>query len=294
MRSQTEFGNEEKGGPVMQPDSDPSSHTPKLLDQVREMLRMKHYSYRTEKAYVSWIYQYIVYHNKKHPRDMGEKEISQFLSHLAMKRRVSASTQNQALCAVVFLYREVLKIEIEDLNLIWAKKSKRIPVVLTKEEIKRLFEQMSGTHLIMAMLLYGSGLRLREVLNLRVKDIDFSYNQIMIRDTKGKEDRVVPLPKNVKTPLKENLRKVKNLHAKDLKNGYGEVYLPYALEKKYKNASKEWIWQYVFPAHRISTDPRTGKKRRHHLYETVLQKAIRTAVKKAGINKRGTCHTFTP
>lgn len=269
-----------------------NSEKPKLLDQVRSVLRMKNYSYSTEKTYIQWIKQFIYFNGVKRPKDMGEKEISQFLSHLAVKKHVSASIQNQALCAIVFLYKEVLKKDVGDLNLTWAKKHKRIPVVFTKEEIKAIFKQLSGIYWTMAMLLYGAGLRLKEVLNLRVKDIDFNYNQIIIRDTKGREDRVVPLPQKVKAPLKEYMRKVRNLHTKDLKEGFGSVYLPDALERKYPNAAKEWIWQYVFPAHQISTDPRSGIKRRHHLYDTVLQKAIKTAVRKAGIQKRGTCHTL--
>jgi len=272
--------------------SENKAHPPKLLDQVRQSLRTKHYSYRTEKSYIGWIKQYILFHKKKHPRDMREVEINKFITHLAVKRRVSSSTQNQALCAIVFLYKHVLKRDIKNLNIFWAKKHKHIPVVLTQEEVKELFKQLKGTYWIMAMLLYGAGLRLREVLNLRVKDIDFNYNQIIIRDTKGREDRVVPLPKKVKVPLQQYLTKVKNLHKKDLHEGFGNVYLPDALERKYPNAVREWIWQYVFPAHRISTDPRSGVRRRHHLYDTVLQKVVKTAAKKAGIQKRVTCHTL--
>lgn len=189
-------------------------------------------------------------------------------------------------------YKHVLKKEIEDLNLIWAKKSKRIPVVFTREEIKTVLKYLHGTYWMMAMLLYGASLRLREVLNLRIKDIDFQYSQIIVRNTKGNEDRIVPLPQTLKEPLHTHLLKVKKLHQKDLKEGFGKVYLPNALERKYPNAAKEWIWQYVFPAHHISNDPRSGAERRHHLYDTVLQKAIKTAVKKAGIPKRGTCHTL--
>lgn len=222
-----------------------NSNPPKLLDQVRNIIRAKHYSYKTEKTYILWIRQFIFFHNKKHPKDMGEDEIGQFLTHLAVKKKVSSSTQNQALCALVFLYKHVLKKEIENLDLIWAKKSKHIPVVLSKEEIRTLFNQLSGIYWIMAMLLYGSGLRLKEVLNLRVKDVDFNYNQMIIRDTKGKEDRVVPLPRKVIEPLTEHLRKVKNLHQKDLREGYGMVFLPDALERKYPNAAKEWIWQFT-------------------------------------------------
>jgi len=268
------------------------AHPPKLLEQVRQSLRTKHYSFRTEKSYISWIKQFVLFHGKSHPKDMGEEEVNKFLTHLAVKRKVSASTQNQALCAIVYLYKHILKRDIDDLNICWAKKHKRIPVVLTREEVKELFNQLSGNYWIMAMVLYGAGLRLREVLHLRVKDIDFNYNQIIIRDTKGREDRVVPLPKKVKDSLQHYLKKVKNLHNQDLKKGFGNVYLPNALEKKYPNAAREWIWQYVFPAHKISTDPRSGIRRRHHLYDTVLQRAIKTASKKAGIQKRVTCHTL--
>ncbi len=265
---------------------------PRLLDQVRHALRTRHYSYATEKSYIGWIKHFIYFHNITHPKDLDEEAISRFLTYLAVQRKVSSSTQNQALCAIVFLYKEVLKKDIGDLNLIWAKKHKRIPVVLTREEVRALFKQLSGTYWIMAMLLYGAGLRLKEVLNLRVKDIDFNYNQIIIRDTKGREDRVVPLSQKVKAPLQQYLKKVKNLHNKDLREGFGSVYLPDALERKYPNAAQEWIWQYVFPAHYISTDPRSGIRRRHHLYDSVLQKVIKNAVRKAGIQKRGTCHTL--
>lgn len=274
------------------PQNSISQEKPKLLEQVRSTIRLRHYSYKTEKSYLTWIKQFIYYHNVRHPKEMAEPEINQFLSYLVEKRHVSASTQNQALCAIVFLYKEFLKQNVGDLNLVWAKRHKRIPVVFSREEIKALFKQMSGIYWIMAMLLYGAGLRLREVLQLRVKDVDFNYNQMIIRNTKGKEDRVVPLPQKVKEPLKEHLRKVQNLHKKDLKDGFGHVYLPDALERKYPNDAKEWIWQYVFPAHQISTDPRSGIRRRHHLYDTVLQKAIKNAVRKAGIQKRGTCHTL--
>lgn len=266
---------------------------PKLLDQVRSATRTRHYSIRTEEAYTAWIKRFILFHNKRHPNEMGESEINQFLSYLAEKKNVSASTQNQALCAIIFLYKHVLKKDIGDLgDLTWAKKSKRLPVVLTREEVKAIMDNLSGTHWLMATMLYGAGLRLMECLRLRVKDIDFALNQIIVRDTKGSKDRVTMLPQITKKPLKKHLEKGKKIHEKDLENGCGTVYLPYALERKYPNASREWKWQYVFPATKISVDPRTGIKRRHHIYETVLQKAVKTAIRKAGIAKQVSCHTF--
>ncbi len=249
---------------------------PKLLDQVRLILRTKYYSLRTEESYISWIKRFIKFHNKKHPRDMGKKEINKFITHLAINEHLSASTQNQALCAIVFLYKHVLKKELGDFgNVIWAKKPKKLPVVYTREEAKAVLNQLSGVHWIMTMLLYGAGLRLSECLELRVKDLDFGYNQITVRNSKGDKDRVTVLPEKVKKPLKEHLKKVEKIHETDLKVGFGMVYLPYALEKIYPNANKEWAWQYVFLATKISTDPRTSIRRRHHIYETVLQKAVK-------------------
>ena len=224
---------------------------------------------------------------------MGAAEVNQFLTHLAVQEKVSASTQNQALCAIVFLYKQVLKKDLGDLgDLIWAKKPKKLPVVFTRKEVKAVLDQLSGVNWIMVNLLYGSGLRLLECLRLRVKDIDFDYNQIIIRDGKGQKDRVTALPEIIKKPLQEHLQKVKLLHEKDLQAGFGAVYLPNALEKKYPHANKQWAWQYVFPAPHLSIDPRTGIKRRHHLDETVLQKAVKVAIRKAGINKHAGCHTF--
>lgn len=266
---------------------------PKLLDEVRSALRLRHYSPRTEEAYIYWIKQFIFFHQKQHPRELKENDIEQFLSHLAANKHVSASTQNQALCAIVFLYKHVIKIELDNFgNFIWAKKPKRLPVVFTREEASAVLKKLSGTNWLMAMMLYGAGLRLTECLQLRVKDIDFTYNQIVVRDSKGNQDRVTMLPQKLKEPLLKHLEKVKKQHAKDLNNGYGSVYLPYALEKKYPNAGKEWGWQFAFPAHRISTDPRTGIQRRHHIYETVLQKAVKHAIRTACIAKHASCHTF--
>jgi len=267
---------------------------PKLLDQVRFALRTRHYSYSTEKSYVRWIKQYILYNNTTHPKDLGEKDINRFLTHLAVNRKVSAATQNQALCAIVFLYKKVLKTELDDFGkeLIWAKKSRKIPVVFTKEEVQKVMIHMHGPYRLMAMLLYGSGLRLIECLRLRIKDLDFGYNQITVRDAKGKKDRIVPMPQSIKQEMKSHLEGMKKQHIKDLRNGYGSVEMPYALSRKYPKSEFSWNWQFVFPAHRISNDPRTGTERRHHLYETVLQRAVKTAIKKAGIVKHAGCHTF--
>lgn len=271
----------------------PVEQKPKLLDEVREAIRTRHYSLKTEEAYVHWIKRFILFHNKRHPRDMREREINQFITHLAVKENVSASTQNQALCAIVFLYKQVLKIELGDFGtIVWAKKRETEPVVFTKKETKAVLDQLSGMNWIMANLLYGAGLRLTECLQLRVKDIDFEYNQIAVRDSKGNKDRITVLPQVVKQPLQEHLKTVKKLHEKDLREGFGLVYLPYALERKYPNAGKEFGWQFVFPATQISIDPRSGIRRRHHIYETVLQKAVKQARRKAGINKSGSCHTF--
>lgn len=269
-----------------------AAKSPKLLDEVRADLRVRHYSLRTENAYLNWIHRFIRYHGNRHPSEMDEKEINDYLKHLAVDRNVSASTQNQALCAVVYLYKRILNREIGDLQLIWAEKPKKLPVVFTPGEITAIMDRLSGTYWLMAMLMYGSGLRLMECLRLRVKDVDFSYRQITVHDGKGFKDRVTMLPEKVAAPLLEHITKVKKLHGKDMKEGYGSVYLPYALERKYPNASKELGWQYVFPASRISTDPRTGIKRRHHLDETVLQKAVKQAIHNSGITKHAGCHSL--
>ena len=265
----------------------------KLLDMVRDVIRIRQLSIHTEKAYVDWIRKFILFHNKRHPDSMGVLEIREYLNYLATKLNVAASTQNQALNAILFLYHKVLKIEIGKINNYdRAKMPEKLSEVFTKNETKAVLSQMDGINLLMAELLYGAGLRLMECIRLRVKDINFEYNQIIVRDGKGKKDRVTMLPqKSIKT-LKFQLKKVKLVHDEDLTAGYGEVYLPYALERKYPNASKEWAWQYVFPATRLSIDPRSEKKRRHHITETVLQKAVRAAIKKACDHKHGSCHTF--
>jgi len=266
---------------------------PKLLEEVRQILRAKHYSLRTEKAYITWIRQYILFHNKRHPLEMAEKEINQFLSFLAVERNVSASTQNQALCAIIFLYKHVLGKELGNLGrVIWAKKPKKIPVVLSRHEVKAVLDNLTGVNWIMGTLLYGSGLRVSECVQLRVKDIDFDYKQITVRDGKGNKDRSTVLPQSVIGPLKKHLIYVKSLFEKDLKSGYDSIYMPYALEKKYPNAGKEFGWRFIFPASHISTDPISGVRRRHHIDPSVPQKAVKIAMRKAGITKQGGCHTL--
>lgn len=278
---------------------------PKLLDQVRELLRIKHYALRTEEAYIDWIRRFILFHNKRHPRDMGTPEIRAFLAHLATEDNVAASTQNQALAAILFLYRELLHQELDplDLDAIRAQKPKRLPTVLTRAEVQKVLAQLTGEHLLMARLLYGSGLRLMECLRLRVKDVDFELRQITVRDGKGGQDRVTMLPQAIIPALQEHLVHVRALHEQDLKNGYGCVYLPDALARKYPNACTEWGWQYVFPSDRISKDPRalpssSGRGaggeglRRHHVHESSLQKAIRAAAQAAGMVKPVSPHTF--
>jgi integron integrase len=266
---------------------------PRLLDQVRGVIRCKHYSIRTEHTYIDWIKRYIYFNNKQHPKDMGEQHVSAFLTHLAVDRKVASSTQNQALCALVFLYREVLKKEIGEFdNLIRAKKPQKLPVVFTREEVKQVLLQLDGVHWLMCQLLYGSGLRVMECVRLRIKDIDFGYGQIVVRDGKGKKDRVTMLPGIICNDLQRHLQKVRKTHEKDLKAGFGAVYLPYALERKYKNANRSWSWQYVFPAARRSIDPRSGIERRHHLSENVPQRAVRKAIRNSGITKAGSCHSL--
>lgn len=254
---------------------------------------MRHLSIRTEQAYVQWIRRYIRFHHKRHPREMGEVEIRAFISYLAVERGITASTQTVALSALLFLYRDVLKQELPYVsNIERARKPKRLPVVFTRDEVKRILLNLESTHWLITGLLYGSGLRLMECLRLRVKDIDFTYRQVTIRDGKGEKDRVSMLPAKLKQPLLRHLQMVKALHEQDLAAGYGEVYLPYALARKYPNAPKEWGWQYVFPAPNRSIDPRSGKERRHHLSDSAVQTAVKNALRKGRISKNGSCHTF--
>lgn len=266
---------------------------PRLLEQVRAAIRLRHYSIRTEEAYTRWIKEYILFNRKRHPSEMGAAEVSAFLSYLAENRHVAASTQNQAASALLFLYREVLDQPLPWLDeVLKAKKPARLPVVFTREEVRLVLARLDGTRWLMASLLYGAGLRLMECLRLRVKDVYFSSNQIIVRDGKGGKDRVAVLPTSLKEPLQTHLARVETLHEQDLRDGFGRVYLPYALERKYKNANREWAWQYVFPAARRSIDPRSGVERRHHVREAVLQQAVKGAIRAAGIKKPGSCHTF--
>jgi integron integrase len=266
---------------------------PKLLDRVRDALRVRHMSLRTEKSYVNWIRRYILFHAKKHPKEMGEAEINAFLTHLAVEHRVSASTQTQALCALLFLYRTVLGREVGELEgLVRARRRRKLPVVLTQEEVKSVLSRLQGDDRLFLSLLYGTGMRLAEALRLRVKDIDFSYDQIVVRDGKGAKDRVTMLPASLKSELAAHLKKVKRLHEADLREGRGKVHLPYALDRKYPGAAGEWGWQYAFPAPTFSQDPRSGERRRHHLHERGIQRAFHAAVREAGIVKPATCHTL--
>jgi len=266
----------------------------KLLDLYREQIRLRQYSHRTEETYVKWVREYILYHNKRHPKEMGAPEIQAFITHLVVERKASASTQNQAISAILFLYRSVLRIELEEseLGFIRPKKGKRVPVVLSKDEARAVIANMRGSHKLMAQIMYGSGLRLFECLRLRVKDIDFENRRILVYDGKGGDDRVTPLPESIIPALREHLTRVKSIHQKDLKDGYGSVQMPYGLDKKYPNAHKEWIWQYVFPAASLAPDPLTGKIYRHHIHETAIQRAIREAAALAKIQKRVSPHTF--
>ena len=265
----------------------------KLLDQMCEVLRLKHLSFRTEEAYVGWVRRFILFHDKRHPKEMGAQEIRAFLTHLAVHGKVAASTQNSALNALLFLYRHVLKQPFPDLDEFErAKRPHRLPIVFTREEVTAVLAQLSGTSRLMGSLLYGAGLRLMECVRLRVKDVDFAYHQITVRDGKGGQDRVTMLPRPLAEPLQRHLAKVKLPHEEELLEGYGEVYLPYAFDRKDPHAGKSWEWQYVFPAAKRAIDPRSGIERRHHVSETVLQKAVKEAIRRAGIQKRGSCHTL--
>ena len=266
---------------------------PKLLDQVRQAIRTRHYSPKTEESYAHWTKRFIFFHNKRHPAEMGEKEIAQFLSSLASELHVSASTQNQALNAILFLYREVLRKEIGYIDgVVRAKRPHRLPVVLTRQEMKSILGILDGVEWLMAMLLYGAGLRLMECLQLRVKDIDFTSNQILVRSGKGNKDRHTMLPSAMKEALTKHLEIIKQQHQRDLDRGLGRVSLPNALERKYPNAGKEWSWQWVFPAASHFTDRVTGEQRRHHVHETVLQRVVKEAVRRTGVAKPATPHTF--
>ena len=265
----------------------------KLLDQVRDTVRTLHYSIRTEEAYVSWVRKFILFHGKRHPAEMGEAEVGAFLTHLAVDRDVAASTQNQALGALLFLYREVLKIPLNWLDdVVRAKRPARLPVVLSREEVRAVLAGLEGEKGLAARLLYGSGLRLMECLRLRVKDIDFGQNRLIVRDGKGQKDRPTVLPESLTEPLRRQIDLVTAQHAGDVAEGFGRVDLPFALERKYPAADRTLAWQYLFPASKRSPDPRGGLVRRHHLAESALQKAVRASVRRAGLDKPATCHTF--
>jgi integron integrase len=266
---------------------------PKLVDQVSAVARLRHLSIRTEKAYSYHIKQFILFHHKRHPKEMGEDEIRAYLTHLAVNRHVSASTQNVALASLLFLYREVLKLQLDRIDDVErARLPTRLPVVFSRKEVATILNRLSGVAQLAASLMYGSGLRLMECLRLRVKDIDFSYAQICVRDGKGAKDRMTMLPARLKEPLRLQLLSAKLTHQHDLKTGLGEVWLPYALATKYQNAAREWGWQYVFPSAQISADPQDGKRKRHHVSESSIQRAVKDAITAPGIAKNGSCHTF--
>jgi integron integrase len=271
----------------------PSNQKPKLLAQVREAMRARHYSKRTEQTYVHWIRRFIFFHEVRHPAEMAEAEVNEFLTHLAVKDKVSASTQNQALCALLFLYRYVLKRQLGDLGIvIRAKRSKRLPVVLTREEVKSLLNRLKGTERLIGVLMYGTGMRLMECLRLRVKDIDFGASEIIIRSGKGDKDRRTMLPERLKPALEKHLARVRQIHEGDLADGYGQVALPYALDRKYPNASTEWVWQFAFPQTARWVNATTKAQGRHHVDDSIIQKAIKTAVREAGIGKPATPHAL--
>lgn len=267
--------------------------SPRLLARVSEAIRRRYYSRRTEEAYVHWIKRFIYFHGKRHPADLGAVEVTDFLTHLSRERSVAAATQNQALSALLFLYGQVLGKSLPWMEGIErAKRPVRVPVVLTREEVKALLAHFEGTKWIMAGLLYGAGLRLRECLKLRVKDVDFGYKQIVVRDGKGSKDRVAIFPAALVEPLRQHFVRVKRLHERDLEEGYGEVELPFAIERKYPRAGRDWGWQYVFPSIKRSVDPRTGVIRRHHVFDSVLPRAISAAARAAGIVKPVGSHTL--
>lgn len=266
---------------------------PRLLDRVRAAIRVRHYSIRTEDAYVDWVRRYILFHGKRHPADMGADEVAAFLSDLAVNRQVSASTQNQAKAALLFLYKQVLQQDLPWLSeVVAAKQSRRLPVVLTQREVRELLLYMDGTMWLAASLLYGTGMRLLECLRLRVKDVEFERREIIVREGKGNKDRVTVLPENLIEPLKAQIAKAQALHQKDLDAGLGEVYLPDALAVKYPGAARAWGWQYVFPSPVLSIDPRSNKQRRHHIYEQSVQKAVGLAARRAQITKPCTPHVL--
>jgi len=277
----------------MQSANAPFVQSPKLLDQVRDRIRVKHYSIRTETQYVQWVRRFILFHGKKHPRDMGAPEVEAFLTHLAVDGHVAAATQNQALSALLFLYKEVLGVDLPWLNDVTrAKRPQRMPVVLTRDEVHAVLDRMSGVYGLMARLLYGTGMRLMECVRLRVKDVDFVRGEILIRDGKGAKDRVTMLPQSLVLPLQSHLQQRRALFDDDLQASKASVYMPDALARKYPNSPTEWGWQYIFPSGSYSVDPRSGAERRHHLDEKLLQRAMKKAVQASGMAKLATPHTL--
>lgn len=265
----------------------------RLMDQLGESLRSRHYSLRTEKAYTLWVRRFIYFHECRHPADMGEREINDFLTHLAVDEKVAASTQTQALSALLFLYRNVIGRDVAAIgNIVRAKKPKRLPVVLSREEVRAVLDQLEGDKWLMASLTYGTGMRLMECLRLRVQDIDFARNEITVRSGKGAKDRVTMLPAALKPALTEQLDRAAALHDRDLADGWGKVVLPSALDRKYPGAATDWRWQWVFPQERRWRNVRTRQQGRHHVHETILQRAVKDAVRRAGITKRAGCHTL--
>ncbi len=282
-----------KGADCPSQPGSPAGSAPKLIGRLREALRSRHHRRRTEQSYCQWVKRFIYFHHVRHPAKMAEPEINAFLTHLAVKENVSASTQNQALAALLFLYRHVLGREIGNLGeVIRARKPKRLPVVMPREEVKAVLANLTGDKWLMASLMDGAGLRLMECLRLRVQDIDFGRNEILVRDGKGAKDRITMLPASLKAPLQDHSLKVKAVHQKDLSDGWGRVQMPDALDRKYPNAPTEWRWQWLFPQGNRWKNPKTGEEGRPHIDESLVQKAVRDAVAKAGLTKRATCHTF--
>jgi integron integrase len=271
----------------------PSDEASPFLQSVREAIRLRHLSIRTEEAYVHWVKRFILFHGKRHPTEMGEQEVAAFLTHLAVVGQVASSTQNQALNALVFLYAIVLERPLgECTGIVRAKRRERLPVVLTPAEVARMLSKLNGVSWLVACLQYGSGLRLLESVRLRVKDLDFDHRAIFVRDGKGGKDRVVTLPDELVTPLKRHLLNRRTVFERDCAQGFGTVFLPYALARKYPNAESKWAWQYVFAGSKLSVDPRSGKRRRHHLDESAVQKAVRAALRQSAIHKPASCHTL--
>lgn len=266
---------------------------PRLLERVRQATRRRHYSYRTEQAYVGWVRRFVLFHRKRHPKEMGAAEVAEFVTHLAVEGQVASSTHSQALSALLFLYRDVLGRELPDLSgLVRPRRPARLPVVFSREEAAAVLARVEGVHGLMARLLYGAGLRLMECARLRVKDFDFAAGELRVSDGKGRRDRMTVLPQSLETAMGEQLGRTRALHERDLREGYGAVCLPDALARKYVSASREWAWQWVFPSARRARDPRSGEIRRHHVHEAGLQRAVKEAVRAAQVAKPGSCHTF--